>query len=144
MVGPAFSFDGTNSYVQVPDAPALRPTNFTIEVWVRFSGLDSAGSGSPAGDQYLVFKQNALSSNFEGFALTKTRIATGDVFSLVISSATGQAVSVQSTTLLATGVWYHVAAARDGNFMQLYVNGPVVVTRPLTGSKQFYRAILLP
>src|SRR5215470_16337805 len=50
--GSAFNFDGTNSFVQIPDAPALRPTNLTIEAWVRLSSLDSAGSGgSPVGDQ---------------------------------------------------------------------------------------------
>ena len=37
MVAQAFSFDGTNNYVQIPDSPALRPTNLTIEAWVRFS-----------------------------------------------------------------------------------------------------------
>src|SRR4051794_7580526 len=43
--GLAFNFDGMNSFVQIPDSPALRPTNLTIEAWVRFSSLDSAGSG---------------------------------------------------------------------------------------------------
>src|SRR5205823_2301157 len=68
MVGSAFSFDGTNSVVQIPDSPVLRPTNLTIEAWVRFTSLDSLGSGSsPAGEQYIVFKQNTRSSDFEGF-----------------------------------------------------------------------------
>src|SRR5215831_11049020 len=42
MVGSAFQFDGTNSYVQIPDAPAFHPTNFTLECWVRFASLASA------------------------------------------------------------------------------------------------------
>ena len=43
LAGSAFAFDGTNGYVQIPDAAALRPTNLTVEVWVLFSALDSAG-----------------------------------------------------------------------------------------------------
>src|SRR4030095_517613 len=74
FVGSAFSFDGTNSFIQFPDSLVFHPTNFTIEAWVRFSSLDSAGSGgSPAGEQYIVFKQNSHNSNFEGFDLSKTR-----------------------------------------------------------------------
>src|SRR5215831_18567854 len=57
MVAQAFSFDGTNAYVQIPDAPSLRPTNLTVECWVRFSALDSSGSGAAQGVQYIVFKQ---------------------------------------------------------------------------------------
>jgi hypothetical protein len=73
-VNTAFSFDGTNAFVQIPNSATLRPTNLTIEAWVRFSGLDSAGSGgSPAGDQYIVFRQNTRNSDFEGFDLSKTR-----------------------------------------------------------------------
>ena len=124
MVGEAFSFDGTNGYVQIPNAPALNPAIFTLEAWVRFSSLNSAGSGgSPAGDQYIVFKQNSQSGNFEGIDLSKTRTSGGDVFEFLVTSASAQSVSVLSTTTIATGVWYHVAAVRGTNFLQIYVNG---------------------
>ena len=124
MVAQAFSLNGTNSYVQIPDSSALRPTNLTIEAWVRFSSLNSAGSGgSPAGDQYIVFKQNSQTWSFEGYDLSKTRVTGGDVFRFLVTSASAQSVGIQSSTLVATGVWYHVAATRGSNFTQLYVNG---------------------
>jgi lysophospholipase L1-like esterase len=124
IVAQAFSFDGTNGYVQVPDSPVLHPTNLTVETWVRFDSLDSAGSGaSPAGDQYLVFKQNSRSSGFEGFDLSKTRVTGGDVFRFLVSSASGLSVELHSVTQVATGVWYHVAGVRGSNFTQVYVNG---------------------
>ena len=124
IVGSCFTFDGTNGYVTIPDAPALQPANLTIECWVRFNSLNSAGAGSsPAGQQYLIFKQNSRTSFFEGFALTKERGTGGDRFSFAINSAAGQTVTVQSSTLVATGVWYHVAGVRGSNFVQLLVNG---------------------
>ncbi|MGD0263203.1 MAG: LamG domain-containing protein, partial [Verrucomicrobiota bacterium] len=124
MIAQAFSFDGTNAYVQIPNNAALQPTNLTIEAWVRFSSLDSAGSGgSPAGDQYIVFKQNSQTWNFEGFDLSKTRVAGGDVFRFLVTSATAQSAEIHSATLVTTGIWYHVAAVRGSNFTQLYVNG---------------------
>jgi hypothetical protein len=124
LVAQAFSFDGTNSYVQIPDAPVLHPTNLTIEAWVRFASLDSpASGGSAAGDQYIVFKQNTRNGDFEGFDLSKTRVAGGDVFRFLVSSATAQLAEIHSSTLLSTGVWYHVAGVRGSNFTQIYVNG---------------------
>ncbi len=124
MVSSAFSFDGTNSYVQITNSAVLQPTNFTVECWVRFTSLDSPGlGGSPAGDQYIVFKQNTRTANFEGFDLDKTRTASGDVFRLIVSSSAGVSAFIQSSTLISTGVWYHVAALRGSNFIQLYVNG---------------------
>jgi hypothetical protein len=123
-VGTAFSFDGTNSAVQIPDSPQLRPAEFTIEAWVLFSALDSAGAGgSLPGQQYIVFKQNSRSSIFEGYHLGKTRVAGGDVFSFIVSSASDQSLTLQSATLVTTSVWYHVAAERGSNFTRLYVNG---------------------
>ena len=122
VVGSAFNFDGTNAYVQIPDSAAFHPTNLTIECWVRFASLDSAGSGgSPAGDQYIVFKQNSLSANFEGLDLSKTR-AGNDFFRFMVSFSKGTA-QVLSTTAISTGAWYHVAAVRGSNFISLYVNG---------------------
>ena len=125
VVGACFSFDGTNSYVQIPDSVALRPTNLTIEAWVRFSSLDSAGNSQP-GQQYIVFKQNTRSSYFEGFYLAKERRSGGDVFVFGVSSASGQGVEVNSAPIIATGVWYHLAGVRGPNFIQLYLNGQFV------------------
>ena len=121
-VGLAFSFEGANNYVQIPNSAALRPTNLTIEAWVRFSSLDSAGN-SLAGQQYVIFKQNTRSANFEGFALTKTRVSGRDYLDFQVSAANGQAVELTSATAVSIGVWYHVAGVRGSNFLQLYVNG---------------------
>jgi hypothetical protein len=122
MVGSAFLFDGTNAYVQVPDVPLLRPTNLTVEAWVRFDSLDSPGNAT-AGMQYIVFRQNTSSVGFEGFTLTKARSAPGDHFSFQVTSATGQSAAASSTTLISTGLWYHVAGVRGSNFIQIFVNG---------------------
>jgi LmbE family N-acetylglucosaminyl deacetylase len=124
MTGQAFSFDGTNSFVQIPDSPQFALTNLTLEAWVLFSALDSAGTGdSPPGQQYIVFKQNSRNDQFEGYDLGKARTTDGDVFSFVVASADGQALTLQSTTLVTTGLWYHVAGVRGADFTQLYVNG---------------------
>lgn len=123
LVGNAFTFDGTNNFVQIPNSPILQPTNLTIEAWIKFTGLDSAGTGPAAGVQNIIFKQNKQSSSFEGFDLGKTRVSGSDYFRFIVSSASGQTATIRSSTIISTGIWYHVAAVRGPNFTQLYVNG---------------------
>ena len=135
-VGQAFSLDGTNSYVQISDNAALRPTNLTVEAWVLFRSLNSAGNAT-AGQQYIVFKQNTRSSNFEGYYLAKERRSGGDVFVFDVSSAAGQVVEVASSPMIATGVWYHVAAMRGSNFIQLFVNGQSVAQATVSFAQDY-------
>jgi hypothetical protein len=122
MVGSAFAFDGTNGFVQVADSTILRPANLTVEAWVRFDSLDSAGT-SLAGQQYIVFRQNSRSTGFEGFALIKTRGASGDGFLFQVTSAAGVTASVRASTTISTGLWYHVAGVRAANMIELFVDG---------------------
>jgi len=122
VVGGAFSFNGTTAYVQIPDSPSLRPTNLTIECWLKFTSLDSTGNAG-AGQQYVVFRQNTRSANFEGFALSKERNAGVDQLVFGVSSAGGVIVEARSPTTVVTGAWYHVAGVRGSNFIQIYVNG---------------------
>ena len=123
-VGTAFNLNGSSAFVSIPDAPELRPATLTIEAWVLFNSLDSTGSGgSPAGQQYIVFKQNTLGSNFDGYYLGKERGSGGDYFVFAVNSAAGAKAEVDSPPGLTTNVWYHIAGVRGSNYVQLYVNG---------------------
>src|SRR5947207_3319293 len=115
--GSAFALDGTNGYVRFPDSPVFHPANLTIEAWVKFSSLDSSGSGPPAGEQYIVFKQNSRSDNFEGFYLGKTRVSSNDKFTFQVSSSGGVPIELDSPTNITAGTWYHVAGVRGSNFI---------------------------
>jgi Leucine-rich repeat (LRR) protein len=125
LVGLAFSFDGTNNYVQIPDSASLKPTNLTVEAWVLFASLNSGPSNAtaPQGTQYIVFKQNSQSENFEGFSLGKTRLSSRDAINFEVTSVTGTNLELDSVTSIASNVWYHVAGVRGSNFLQLYING---------------------
>lgn len=117
-----FTFDGTNAFVQIPDAPELDPAQLTVDCWVRYSSLDTPGNTQNVGTAYMVFKQNTRSDNFEGYNLGKHRYAY-DLFVWEVSSAAGQATQLDSITQIYTNVWYYVAGVRGSNYTQLYVNG---------------------
>ncbi len=124
LVASAFGFNGTTAYVQIPDSPSLRPSVFTIEAWVRFSSLNSTTSGgAPAGRQYIVFKQNSRTANFEGFNLFKSRVSNSDYIHFGVTSAGGQGAEIRSTISVTTNVWYHIAGVRTSTAVSLYVNG---------------------
>jgi hypothetical protein len=123
FVGSAFGFDGTNSYVQIPDSPAFHPAVLTIEGWVKFDSLNSAGTGPAQGEQFIAFKQNSRSAGFEGFYLGKTRISSQDRLTFQVTSSSGLNVEVDSTTVVTAGFWYHVAGVRGSNSLQIFVNG---------------------
>ena len=127
-VGQAFKLDGTNGFVQIPDSPVFHPTNFTIEVWVRYDSLDSPPvGGSPPGQSYIIYKHNSRGDGEqEAFNVSKDRNNTstpGDTFCFEVSSASAELVYLESTTLISAGVWYHVVGVRGSNYIQLYVNG---------------------
>lgn len=129
--GSAFHFDGTNAYVQIPDAPELNPSNLTVECWVRFDSLDTPGNTGNIGTQYMVFKQNTRTNVFEGYNLGKHRYAY-DLFVWEVSSSGGASIQLDSVTAISTNVWYQVVGTRGSNFVQLYVNGQMEVQTNVT------------
>jgi lysophospholipase L1-like esterase len=84
------------------------------------------GNTPSAGQQFIVFKQNSRATSFEGFLLSKERDAGRDLFSWTVTSGAGQSVRIESVEGIVPGVWYHIAAVRGPDFLQLYVNGQLV------------------
>lgn len=127
IAGQGFKFDGFGDYVEIPDSPALKPAHVTTEAWVRFDSLDTpivSQFGAP-GLQYIIFKKNSRTFNFEAYALRKERVAGVDrlAFSVANINGLGGNNVARSTTPIVVGQFYHVVGTYDGSRVRLYVNG---------------------
>ncbi len=136
VVGLGFSLDGEGDYVQIPDAPALKPARVSVEAWVRFDSLDTpvVSQFGAVGLQYVIFKKNTRTFNFEAYALRKQREAGVDrlVFSVGDVEGGGTTTPAVSTTAVVPGEFYHVVGTYDGSYVRLYVNGQLEAEAPVS------------
>jgi hypothetical protein len=111
-------FDGTGDYAVSPsNAGNALGTDFTVEAWV-LPNVASATYGL------------AIAGTYDG--------GTNNGWSVVINRSTGgtygvafiHANALQSTygTYLTVGAWTHIAVARSGSSLKLFVNGVLVTT----------------
>ena len=128
-VAQAIGFDGIDDYAEIPDVSSLKPNNVSVETWVKFDSLDSPNPSYP-GLQYLVFKKNSRSAQFEGYALLKVSSGTTHYFEFGVSSDAGTKVTVVGLpvgdTTVRAGEWYHVVGTYDGSAVKLYINGQLI------------------
>jgi hypothetical protein len=113
LVKQAFSLDGINDFVSVPDSSSLRfgTNDFTVDLWINFRTTE--------GEQVLIekFVSRLGGPNSEGWTLTKLE---GDT---MLSGAViaGNDVDVPLTVLPNT--WYFVAVSRFENDYTMYWDG---------------------
>jgi Concanavalin A-like lectin/glucanases superfamily/HYR domain len=103
MVAQAFSLDGVNDRVDVPDADNLDiPSQITIDAWIRPNALGGT----------IVNK--STDGKPDGYVL--------DTFGGNVRFIFGSQ-SLSGSTTLQTGVFTHVAATYDFSTLNVYVNG---------------------
>ena len=126
-------FNGTDSYLNIPDAASLDGTSaFTLTYWFKVNTINGAG---------LVSKRTNITDNnaYTTFLQTDARLnvdidTNNDRFT--------------SNTAFATGAWYHVAVVFDGTLAaasraRLYVNGVLdVVANETSASVPNYTSSL--
>jgi len=109
MVAQAFSLDGVDDFVQSPNSPATDSTTAgSQDAWVMFNQLPSA-----AGHIMEIIGKGGSGTDFDLQADTDNR------FRFYIAAGN----NVASTTVIQTGVWYHVAGTWDATGLRMYVNG---------------------
>ncbi|HXH11301.1 MAG TPA: LamG-like jellyroll fold domain-containing protein [Alphaproteobacteria bacterium] len=130
-VGQAFSFDGVDDTVIVPDASNLNPpTQVSIEAWV----FPTANSGSPDVVATIVNKKNfatlgaqcEIARRNDVTCPSGTGIPSGNLtFSLggVIGLPNDCIGWVDGYASLPLNTWSHVALTFDGAAARAYVNG---------------------
>ncbi|HET7625534.1 MAG TPA: LamG-like jellyroll fold domain-containing protein, partial [Verrucomicrobiae bacterium] len=122
-VGQAFLFDGTNSFVQIPDSAQLSPDvgaagEMTIEAWVlipRLPQFDDA-TGLP----YRAIAAKGSSGQWE-YAL---EITTNAEPFFRVWQLNGATYAIATGNALTLNQWHHLAGTvRKGQFVRLYVDG---------------------
>ena len=127
IVGQAFSLNGVDAFVQAPSSALNDPTTSgSLSAWVKFNSLPSASH---------IMQIIGKGGNGTDFDL---QVNKDDKFHFYIGAGT----HVDSTTIIKTGVWYHVAGTWDSLAgMNMYVNGVlentniVKVSRKPSGQK---------
>ena len=124
-VGQGFAFTGGDQYVQIPDAPALNPTNgLTLEAWVFVAnypgsdGIGVAGKDVPWGQRQYLLGLNPVGNRWS--------------FRPYVGVPGGVAF-FNGTLPVQTNTWYHAAMTYDGSQLRLYVNGVPDGSLPITG-----------
>jgi hypothetical protein len=119
--GGAIKFDGSSGVITVPDAPALDNTEaFTLAYWFHVEAYPADSAG-------LVSKRDSASAN--NAYTTYLKATDKRIYVDIVGSDNRFA----SSTLIQTGVWYHVAVLFDGSLpatsrASLWINGRLDTT----------------
>src|SRR5262249_14691600 len=122
--GGALSFNGTNSWVTVPDSSSLDLTKgMTLEAWVNASSL--------SGWRSVLLKERTHGLSYSLYATDPFQSRSGPS-SFVNTGGNDQGTA--SRTPLTTNTWAHLAATYDGSTLRYYVNGVLKASQSVSGS----------
>ena len=118
-VGRAFSFDGVDDYVNVPNSPSWNfgTNNFSIDFWVNFNSANNPGYNN------FIGHDEAGGSNNKWIFYLKDGL-----LKFHINGSTGSYEFGSYPFLPVPGTWYHLALTKDGSIYKFFVNGGLVDT----------------
>ncbi len=103
----------TNSFIELPNSPLIKPNAFTFAAWIKPGALNSS---------YILYTASSGSTSTEAYSL-KTASISG-AYRFVATKGDGvQTSSVVSTSTLNTNLWYHVIILFDNNILRIQING---------------------
>ena len=122
-VAQAYSLNGVNGYVQVPDSPswAFGTTDFSIELWANF--VNASGS-----EALVAYDHGGGLQNKWIFWLN------GGILQFHINGSVGTANIGSASFTPILNEWYHLAITRHSTKYTFYINGNVASTNSATNS----------
>jgi prepilin-type N-terminal cleavage/methylation domain-containing protein len=121
--GGGFVFDGVNDYIDVPLEQNIADSNeITAELFVKINGTTTTSTDNWGG-QYLIFRRNSRTGQFEGFHIAFRQTTNKFSIQSTPSSGTPQATATSSTDVSYNTI-YHVAGTfKSNDAIKIYVNG---------------------
>lgn len=126
--GGSIVFDGTNDYVNIPNATSLNPVNnFTLSCWVNITSLSGVFLGII--DKYISAALNS------GYFIDIPNGGAGKPTSRFrFGNSTNTYYEAIATNALSIGSWYNVVGVYNGSNISLYVNNLLESTTACTGN----------
>jgi hypothetical protein len=122
--GSALSFDGVDDYVRVLDSNSLDITNaITISAWVYPTSWSSTHSR-------IVSKESDITAN--PYALELDSSGNRTMFCLNVGSGEN-CLAFSETNSISLDNWHYITGTWNGTHSQIYINGTLKSTNPLTG-----------
>jgi Concanavalin A-like lectin/glucanases superfamily/Abnormal spindle-like microcephaly-assoc'd, ASPM-SPD-2-Hydin len=130
--GAALSFNGTNSWVTIPDSASLDLTNgMTLEGWVNPTILGTSSNSW----RTVVIKEQPGGLIYALYANTDSVTPSGHVF-------TTREYDTRGTATIPTRSWTHLATTYDGTQLRFFVNGVEISRRTVAGSLKSSSGVL--
>jgi len=118
----SMSFDGTN-YIDLGNSTQVQPVKeMSISAWINASSLST----------YLgIVSCQYTSASYDGFSLRLSDTSSNKI-QFAVKPIYGSTKSVNSTSTITTGQWYHLVVTYDGANIKLYFNGSLESSTTMT------------
>lgn len=125
--GNALSFNGNNSYVEIPHIDDYLLNNGTVSLWFKHSGLNrSQGLWSKDSEGYNTGGHLTL------YTEKRTRGANGPIIALTRFQSDSNSYSIFDNNLTG-GQWHHIVFTFGNDGMKLYIDNQLTSSDPYTG-----------
>lgn len=117
----AYSYNGVNSRIEIPDAASLRCRKITMSAWV-FSNITAP--------RQVIYKGSPFAAN-EAYSFNST-----PGFSFKLNSNCSPGLGWEGLNFdraVSAGAWEHMVATYDGAIFKIYRNGHLDSTRLVSG-----------
>jgi hypothetical protein len=113
----AYSFDGVNDYVRVPDAPQLNGMNaLTLSLWIEVNRADHEAEVL---NKYFHYSDTRFDDSYN------MGIDPGGQTAFQYATADGYVIKISSGAL-DTDSWHHIAGVYTGTKGSVYIDGSLV------------------
>ena len=132
----ALQLNGTTQYVTFGAAPGLDAPAFTLELWFNWTGAGTTASTGNGGVVAIPLLTKGLHES-DGSNLDANwflGIAGGKLAADFEDTASGLNHPVTGINTITTNVWHHAAATYGSGTWNLYLDGNLDVSLPVSGS----------
>ena len=139
LVGKAFSFDGMDSYVRLPNLVQAQPEG-TVECWFKLNTWDwnGASAGRYLWSSTLDLPDSGFHTDGINLGCHAQYTGTGELIFGVWETPATLWHWARSGVTPDTNVWYHVAGTWGPNGVRIYINGALSGSEPYTGPAPDY------